>query len=270
MEGNGVAMWRIADWQEIFENSQSRKYKSISWVPIPNRHDTDGYIRVIEHDHGIAHYGAWILIVEVASRCTPRGVLVRSGGEPHDCDSLSRITRVGPHIFREAIPRLLEVGWLEDVNQQELVACWERAGSVLGACYPEPNRKEKNKPAGTAADFSFNGSWTSEPWQEALPLYVRARSAVISETRPKPRDVADVCRAALIAKHVYGERWLLDAIKDITDPSIQNRVAVLRRRLSARPAAEGLTLQSLFESVDVSNLKPPKETHDADQAEAKS
>jgi hypothetical protein len=110
-------MWRIKDWELIFENSRSRACERLNWVPIPNKHDSDGYAILIDHEHGASHYGTWCLLVQVASKCRPRGTLIRVGGAPHDADSLSRITRVGAHVFREAIPRFLEVGWLETISE---------------------------------------------------------------------------------------------------------------------------------------------------------
>ena len=111
-----VAVLRIKDWSEHFENNRTRELKSLTFVCIPNKLDGDGYTELIDHPNGISHYGAWVTIVHVASRCDPRGTLLRSGKKPHDSRSLGRITRVPCRVYEEAIPRLLGVGWLEFVN----------------------------------------------------------------------------------------------------------------------------------------------------------
>lgn len=112
---------RVRDWDAIYENNRSRGYKRLNWVPIPNRMDGDGYTELVDHPGGAAHLGVWVAMVQVASRCEPRGVLMRDGGRPHDAASLARVTRLPAGIFDEAIPRLLgSIGWLESVSVDEI------------------------------------------------------------------------------------------------------------------------------------------------------
>lgn len=106
----------IRNWEKHFENNRTRELKRLDWVPIPNSMDGDGYTELVDHANGAAHFGVWIALVEVASRCDPRGTLSRDGAtgvKPHDFGSLSRITRLPEDILRQAIPRLLSIGWLE-------------------------------------------------------------------------------------------------------------------------------------------------------------
>ncbi|KKL91881.1 hypothetical protein LCGC14_1890340, partial [marine sediment metagenome] len=57
-------LYRVADWGTIYENSASRKCQRLLWVPIPNKHDSDGYTElVVEHPNGPAHYGCWVALV---------------------------------------------------------------------------------------------------------------------------------------------------------------------------------------------------------------
>jgi hypothetical protein len=113
---------KIRDWDTHFENSASRKLTRLSWVPVPNKTDGEGYTALVDNQNGAAHLGAWYAILEAASRQTPRerrGEL--PGGIPQDlggiCRSLGRISRLPPAIFSEVIPRLLEIGWLEKVAE---------------------------------------------------------------------------------------------------------------------------------------------------------
>ena len=106
-------LYRVTDWDAHFENNRSRDIQDLTWVPFPNKHDGDGYTELIDHPDGPSHFAAWVLIVQVASRCRPRGTLLRSAGLPHDSQSLSRMTRMKPAIFDKALPRLVEIGWLE-------------------------------------------------------------------------------------------------------------------------------------------------------------
>lgn len=149
----------IVNWDGFYENHRTREMPRMDWVPLPNKMDGDGYTELVcDHENGPAHYAAWVAMLLMASRCTPRGYLVRdrraiprearaktanfrantaqfrAGARspsddaqnsaedaptdavlppaPHDARSLSRVTRIPEEIFAEAIPRLVEIGWV--------------------------------------------------------------------------------------------------------------------------------------------------------------
>lgn len=107
-------MLRIVDWELHFENNRTKELKKLAWVPFPNRHDGDGYTELLDHPNGAAHYGAWCALVQVASKCDPRGTLSRDGARPHTAASLARMTKIPETIMGEAINRLLQpIKWLE-------------------------------------------------------------------------------------------------------------------------------------------------------------
>jgi len=113
----------VHEWEANFENNRTRELKALGWVPMPNRQDGDGYTELLDHANGAAHYGAWTAIVQVASKCDPRGTLVRHGQKPHDSGSLARITRIPKEVFDEAIPRLIDIGWLDAVTDDVDESC---------------------------------------------------------------------------------------------------------------------------------------------------
>ncbi len=120
-------LYRIRDWNELFETSQSRKYKALSWVSIPNQHDGKGYRRLMRMPNGPALYGAWIAIVTVASKCRERGVLADESG-PLTAEDISIKTDFPEDLIEDAF-RVLSgdsIGWL-------MVDCWEHTGSTLPA-----------------------------------------------------------------------------------------------------------------------------------------
>jgi hypothetical protein len=160
----GRVMWRVKDWAKHFEKAQSKVPKVLSWVPVPNKHDGDGYTELIEHEHGALHYGAWMLLVQVASKCTPRGVLARDGGKPHDCESLGRQVRIAPRIFKEAIPRFLKIGWLEEVDDSALSTHYERAIST------GQDRTGQEKTGQDRTPASAGGSASEAPTTEPAVL----------------------------------------------------------------------------------------------------
>lgn len=124
---------RIVDWDRHFENNRTRELKRMEWVPVPNKHDGDGFTELLDHRDGVLHYGAWHLILQVASKCDPRGTLLRDGKRAHDLASLSRITRISEKVLKSAIERLLNIGWIEIYDDPALecdnpaLACASRA-----------------------------------------------------------------------------------------------------------------------------------------------
>lgn len=110
-----TTVYRVRDWREHFENSETRKLKRLHWVPLPCKQDGDGYTELLDHEHGAAHFGAWTAMVQLAAKCDPRGSLLRLPGIPHDPRTISRITRIPREIVAEAIPRLLKIRWLEEI-----------------------------------------------------------------------------------------------------------------------------------------------------------
>ncbi len=143
--------YRIRDWDRHFENSQSRKYQSISWVAIPNKHDGKSFRRLMRRPDGCALYGCWVLIVQVASKCPVRGVLADVDG-PLDAEDISLKCDAPTALVAEALAVLSapEIGWL---TTDPLPACSEQTGSTLVAGsesatlnYPEENRTERPSP----------------------------------------------------------------------------------------------------------------------------
>jgi hypothetical protein len=103
---------QIVDWGKHYENNRTRELKKMTWVPMPNRHDGDGYTKLLDHPNGPAHFGAWCALIEVASRCDVRGTLQSSGGKPLDCASLARMTHIPTAVWSDVLPRLLSIGWI--------------------------------------------------------------------------------------------------------------------------------------------------------------
>lgn len=89
------------------------------WVPIPNKHDGDGYIEMVDGPDGAAILGCWLGIIQVASKCHPRGTLVKEGGIPHTAESISKKIRLPSAMIQKALDRACSklVNWLEVVSE---------------------------------------------------------------------------------------------------------------------------------------------------------
>jgi hypothetical protein len=134
---------RVVNWDKHFENNRTRELVQMRWVPFQNSFDGDGFIQLLEdHTDGLAHFGCWVLIVEVASKCSPRGTLITSLGKPHTPDTMSRKTRSPSDVFSVAVQRLLSIGWLEEIDIEEIPQ--ETATFSQDADYGREGREGRN------------------------------------------------------------------------------------------------------------------------------
>lgn len=109
----------IADWDAVFENSRSRSVKDLAWVGMPNKHDGEGFSLVMAHPRAAEIFAAWVLLVQVASKCKERGALVKDNGVPHTAQSLAIKTRSKAEWFEIAFEFLAQahIGWLTVIEE---------------------------------------------------------------------------------------------------------------------------------------------------------
>lgn len=158
----------IRDWNKYFETAQSRKYEKLSWVAIPNKHDGKGFARLMRLENGIALFGVWVLIVQVASKCPTRGVLADPDG-PLTAEDIADKTKVPSGLIENALQVLSSdnIKWLGiDDTGSALVASDHPAGSTLPIHNStEPDITEhKNRPVSAGRG---NGNW-KRPSKEAM------------------------------------------------------------------------------------------------------
>jgi hypothetical protein len=96
-------IYRIKDWSQHFENSRSRVVENLRWVSVPNRHDGEGYSIVMEQENAAELFAAWVLIIQVASKCRVRGTLTRDDGTPLTARALSLKTKAPERWFINAL-----------------------------------------------------------------------------------------------------------------------------------------------------------------------
>lgn len=107
-------IYSVRDWDEHYENSRSRRVDSLRWVPVPNKHDGEGYGLVMEQDDAAELFAAWVLILQVASKCHVRGVLAREDGTAMSARTLAAKTRAPEAWFSRALEFFsANVLWLE-------------------------------------------------------------------------------------------------------------------------------------------------------------
>jgi hypothetical protein len=181
-------IYRVKNWDELFENNRTREMKNMTWVPVPNRHDGEGFQRIMREPDGISVYGCWQLILQVSSRCLrERGTLLRDDGAPLTAESFALKTgwrRVEDFERALALLSTPEIGWLEVLTKEGAVIPQE------GAVIPhDPARKGRegkgieekgSSPArGRAAPPFVTPSEIGDlpGWQEAWDAWVTFRKS---------------------------------------------------------------------------------------------
>jgi hypothetical protein len=117
-------VYRIRDWEGIYENNRTRELREMRWLPLPIKLAGDGYTALTELRDpscpflGPAIFGAFVALVEVAAGCEPRGRLVRSNGAPHDAVTLARITRMPVELVERMLTTCVrDLQWIEIVEE---------------------------------------------------------------------------------------------------------------------------------------------------------
>jgi hypothetical protein len=127
---------RIRDWNEHFEQDRTRQWKTLKWVPIPNKQGA-GYRKMMADKKGLEFFGCWIALVEVASLCSPRGDLSK-----YSLDDLSRLTLIDKNTLEKAINYLSQsLDWIELIENLDISFAEHAVGSSIqsssfnsGAC----------------------------------------------------------------------------------------------------------------------------------------
>lgn len=143
-------VYKVKDWQKHFENNRSRTVENLRWVCVPNKHDGEGFATVMEQDNAAELFAAWILILQVASKCQERGSLVREDGTPLTARAMAVKTRAPESWFKEAFKFFItKVKWLD---------CQASDTQVSGACHPTDTQVTKKEGKG----IEGNGSKASK------------------------------------------------------------------------------------------------------------
>jgi hypothetical protein len=110
----------IRDFLRHFTVSQNRRNEGpLAWVAVKTKHDGKGFRRLMMHDHGQAIYCAFLLMVQVAAKCTNHGILADEDG-PLSYEDLEVKTGCPTKVFREATDVLSGKGieWVQLCDYQ--------------------------------------------------------------------------------------------------------------------------------------------------------
>lgn len=110
-------LYRIRGWNNLYETHDSRKLKTLHWIAIPNKFDGLSFRRISKQKDATDIFTAWILLIELASKCDPRGTLIREN-LPLSPGDAGDATGFPGKIFERALSFLSskEIGWIEAID----------------------------------------------------------------------------------------------------------------------------------------------------------
>lgn len=278
-------VYRIAKWDKVFENAESRRIKHLEWVAWPIRLDSAGYDALIDEfgEDSPAVYGAWCALVCIAATCHKRGTLADSKGRPY---SIARIARKAhmPVVWFEKL-----VAWAstEDVAWLEVVPGPDEGQHLPSDCPADspPTGDERRRDETTGQRPSVRRiADTSEividedRMRELLPLIERIARVVTKRkdvvvARLSSGDRRLCFRAAALAVHRYGADWLEEILEKLSNrkTKLENEWAYFRSALIGSVGEQFDEDFGIAEKLVVNRCQPvsaPPNPASADQARA--
>lgn len=249
-------MLRVTNWKTNYETHDTRKLKSLAWVKVSNNQCDPGYARLMQRPDGPQIFGAWVAILQTASRCKQRGCLAEGDGTPYDIESLAFVTRFPVELMRTAVEVLTtQVKWLEWVSDLPGDSTGE-SGEIRSRI--ESNGTESN---GTELNRTSDLKEVSSP-RNSLSINTGKCAADIRKlaatTKPKTsQDRTLVAQAAMLMQvGPLQERAVWDAFEAVRvqGAKIRKPIAYFRECLTEHATKQHLDLCSLLASV-----RPPPE-----------
>ena len=197
---------------------------------MPNKHDGKSYRRLMRRPDGLAIYAAWILIVQVASKCRPRGVLADDTG-PLTADDLAIKTDGPAETFATAMEVLSspDIGWLEALSLEDARA---RYSGLCGRYSALPIRTDErtdrqtneHKVDSIESNRSKGDPTASTKDGEAAPEHERpvdwskanaVLKAITSRVRFDPSDKLPRRVALAVASGIIPENFAIDPAEGV-------------------------------------------------------
>ena len=203
-------MIQIKNWNETFENADTRKRQRLGWFLCPTGTDSAGYIELMSHgERGIRAFAVFTAICQWSATCVPvvRGSCARSDGRAMSARQIATVIRMPENIVTDALELLAseDVGWIlcenTDVSSVKAqsagsmpVPCQSPAGSVpQGEGEGKGEGKGKDKPRAAkvfvAPSVADVASWIKEQGftvnAEAFVDYYTANGWMVGRNKMK-------------------------------------------------------------------------------------
>jgi len=216
-------VWRIAKWDKVFENAESRRIKNLDWVAWPIKLDSRGYHAIVEAfgEESPSIYGAWCALVCVAATCPERGTLADSDGKPYSIGRLVLKTHMPAMVFE----RLFAWASSDDVAWLELTAGPAETRACPAESQPTGDERRRDETIGQRPSVRRLGDAIEIVIDDAmyatlLPTATRiarvvTRNKDVYFNRLKSADQTLAIRTVALANERYGIDWLNELLEKL-------------------------------------------------------
>ena len=254
---------RIRGWAEHFETNETRKYKELRWVKVSNNQNDPGYASLVVQENGAAMLGAWVAILQLASRCKIRGDLVEGNKNAYTIETIALVVRLPIDTIRQTVALLTtKILWMEWVSDPSVLSPGDSAGAPgeLPACIgTELNGTEQkfdhidlvvSRRNGVSTNSGDGAREASFCESEAI-ADAKKFAAVV---QPKKRvDWLLIVKAAILKQTgPISQNAVLDSVEAARIVSgVRNRVGYFRTCLENRAVLERRDLAKMLAGVEV-------------------
>ena len=188
-------MYRIRDWDVYYETSETRKWKTLKWVPLRVKLDGRNYRRLMKLKKGPQIFGCWCALLEAATKCDPRGDFVDGSGNVYGVDDLVLVTEMPQHLVAETLTLLSTppFDWVITASAEESPASAGESSASASLNKIEQDRIELQIEQDTERrSFLFGELWKDYPRKDGrIAALGHFNASVLTE-----QDEADI-RTAL-------------------------------------------------------------------------
>jgi hypothetical protein len=160
-------LYRIRNWQDLYENNRTRELKTIKWIPFPVKLSGDGYCQIMEEKNGPAIFGTFVALVEMSAQCDPRGTLIRSSGEPHTFLTIGRICRINPTLIEQTIYFTSQkLNWVEIINLDD------NCGEIAQRCEKGATTPSLPFPSFPSLQEGLKGGFENQKYAKRSKIFI--------------------------------------------------------------------------------------------------
>ncbi|HQQ75745.1 MAG TPA: hypothetical protein PLB01_00195 [Thermoanaerobaculia bacterium] len=159
----------IVDFNRVIVRSQAlREAKArgrLPFVTIPTKNGA-GLMEVLSHDHGLALYGAFVLLARAAADMEVRGLFARHG-RPLTTPEIARLAMIPTEEADAHVARLIKVGWLRfsELNSEQNSEVASEVNSEVSSDGREGKRSDNEGRESTRAERR------PRDWQEVTEFW---------------------------------------------------------------------------------------------------
>lgn len=138
--GSDTLAYAIKRWSSRFENAQSRRTKDLNHSLTPHELNSAHLEYLMSEEGGPMALAVWHILIQMATRCPQRGLLVNEGGPLTDKD-IAKACHLPEQQISRALSLLMSesIGWLDVVEcpRQVLITGSMRSGRKGRPSLPE-------------------------------------------------------------------------------------------------------------------------------------